>query len=213
MTTVTRLTETMPMAKVQDQAALYATSGDFCRIFKEDMKSLYLLSLVLTADQEKAEQCFVSALDDCAAASQVFKERAQSWARRAIIKNAIRLIAPEPPEANPVSITTAAKGFSGPVGMELQAQISSLLGLQSFERFALVMSVLEGYSERECTLLLGCTRASLLSARSGALQQIARDDQQPGINLKPGPLHSNSNSGFGLESPARLECGFGFAKG
>lgn len=196
MITETRLTETKHIGKGQDQATLYATSGDFCRIFQEDMKNLYLLSLALTADPEKAEQCFVSGLDDCAAANQVFKERARSWARRAIIKNAIRLIAPEPPDANLVSNMTAAKGFSDHVGLELQAQIASLLGLQPFERFALVMSVLEGYSERECTLLLGCTRASLIHARSGALQQIARDEQYFGINLQPEPLHGKSNSGM-----------------
>jgi hypothetical protein len=184
MTTERRLTETKHIAKGQDQAALYATSSDFCQIFKEDMKSLYLLSLVLTADPGKAEQCFVAGLDDSAAANQVFKEWARSWARRAIIKNAIRLIAPEPPDANPVPITTTAKGFSGHVGMELQAQISSILGLQPFERFALIMSVLESYSDRECTLLLSCTRASLISARSRALQQIARDDQQSSIKSK-----------------------------
>jgi len=204
MTIGTRLTETRHIAKgqAQAQAALYATSGDFCRIFKEDMKSLYLLSLVLTADPEKAEQCFVSGLDDCAAANQVFQEWARSWARRAIIKNAIRLVELGTPDANPVSIATEAKGFSDHVGLELQAQITSLLGLQSLERFTLVMSVLEGYSDRECTLLLGCTRASLISARSRALQQIARDDQPPDINLKPGPMHSKNNSGFDLTGPA-----------
>jgi len=191
MTTEVRLTEAKHIAKgqAQTQAALYATSGDFCRIFNEDMNSLYGLSLVLTADPEKAEQCFVSGLDDCAAANQVFQEWARSWARRAIIKNAIRLIAPESPDASAVSIATAAKDFSGHVGMELHAQISSILSLQPFERFALVMSVLEGYSDRECTLLLGCTRASLIGARSSALQQIAHDGQQPGINLKPELLH------------------------
>src|SRR5258708_20687033 len=174
MTIGTRLTETKHIAKGQGQAALYATGGDFCRIFKEDMKSLYLLSLVLTADPEKAGQCFVSGLDDCAAANQVFQEWARSWARRAIIKNAIRLVAPGPPDANPVSIAAEAKGFSGHVGLELQAQVSSILGLQPFERFTLIMSVLEGYSDRECTLLLGCTRASLISARTKAFKPIAR---------------------------------------
>lgn len=204
MTTEMRLTEAKHIAKSQARAALYATSSDFCRIFKEDMNSLYLLSLVLTADPEEAQQCFVSGLDDCAAANQVFQEWARSWARRAIIKNAIRLIAPEPPDADAVSIAIATKSFSGHVGMELQAQMSSILGLQPFERFALVMSVLEGYSDRECTLLLGCTRASLITARSRALQQIAHDDQQPGSDLQPEQLHSKGNAGFELESAIPL---------
>ena len=38
----------------------YATSADFCRIFVEQVNSLYLLSLLLTADPQKAEQCYLS---------------------------------------------------------------------------------------------------------------------------------------------------------
>ena len=49
---------------------------------------------VLTADPEKAEQCFVAGLDDSIHGTPVFKEWARSWSKRMIIKNAIRLIAP-----------------------------------------------------------------------------------------------------------------------
>src|SRR5260370_11679704 len=58
------------------------------------MANLYWLSFILTADPGKAEQCFVSGLDDCSAGNQVFTEWARSWARRTVIKNAIRLISP-----------------------------------------------------------------------------------------------------------------------
>src|SRR5262245_32254781 len=77
------------------RSAGYATSADFCRIFAEDMRNLYWLSFILTADPGKAEQCFVAGLDDCFAGNGVFKDWARSWARRTIIKNAIRLISPE----------------------------------------------------------------------------------------------------------------------
>lgn len=40
--------------------ATHTIPQDFCRIFAEDQTALYLLSLVLTADSEKAEQCFVA---------------------------------------------------------------------------------------------------------------------------------------------------------
>jgi hypothetical protein len=40
----------------------YATGGDFCRIYLEQMNNLYLLALLLTADPQKAEQCFLSGL-------------------------------------------------------------------------------------------------------------------------------------------------------
>src|SRR6185312_2136456 len=74
---------------------------DFCQIFAEDQSALYLLSLVLTADPEKAEQCFVAGLDDSIHGNPVFKEWARSWSKRMIIKNAIRLIAPVPGDMSP----------------------------------------------------------------------------------------------------------------
>ena len=42
----------------------YASSDDFRQVFDEHIKSLYLLAFLLTADQKKAEQCFVSGLED-----------------------------------------------------------------------------------------------------------------------------------------------------
>lgn len=156
----------------KNQAALYATSGDFCRIFKEDMKNLYLLSLVLTADREKAEECFVSGLDDCAKGNQVFKEWARSWARRAVIKNAIQMVAPAAAVPSQIASPVVANDITDQVQPELQKQISAILRLQPFERFVFVLSVLEGYSDRDCTLLLGCTREILIEGRIRALQQI-----------------------------------------
>src|SRR5580693_9280911 len=73
---------------------IYATSTDFARVFREDLGSLHLLSFLLTADHEKAEKCFVSGLDDCVEGNNVFRDWARSWARRAIIQNAIRMLAP-----------------------------------------------------------------------------------------------------------------------
>src|SRR6266849_3272262 len=72
----------------------YAVPGDFCRIFAEDKNALYLLSLLLTADSEKAEQCFVAGLEDSIHGNPVFKELARSWSKRTIVKNAIRMISP-----------------------------------------------------------------------------------------------------------------------
>src|SRR2546426_1271145 len=73
---------------------VYATQDEFCRIFAEDENALYLLSLLLTADASKAEQCFVAGLEDSIQGNRVFKEWARAWSKRTIIKNAIRLISP-----------------------------------------------------------------------------------------------------------------------
>src|SRR5260370_10712368 len=76
----------------------YASRADFRQIFDEDMHGLYLLSFLLTADHEKAEQCFVSGLEDAVNGNPVFKEWARSWARRGILQNAVRAINPRPVE-------------------------------------------------------------------------------------------------------------------
>ncbi len=188
------------------ESALYATGSGFCRVFKEDMQNLYGLSLLLTADPEKAEQCFVAGLDDCAAGNQVFKEWTRSWARRAIIKRAIRLIAPEPESANGVSQTAVLNHAKD---LELQNEISALLDLQSFERFVFVMSVLEGYSNRECELLLGCTHQVLIAARVRALQELARlvevqDGSHAAATLRTEALNNDKNSLIKLALRARL---------
>lgn len=158
--------------------ATYATAADFGRIFAEDMKNLYWLSFILTADPDKAERCFVSGLDDCFAGNQVFKEWAGSWARRTIIKNAIRLISPR---FVPLSVAPGkavsnrgnhAAGDQAAPGH--QQEISAVLDLDAFDRFAFVMSVLEGFSDRDCALLLGCTQRALVEGRVRALERLSQ---------------------------------------
>ena len=72
----------------------YATSADLKRIFSEEVNNLYLLSLLLTGNPEKAEECFVEGIGESTKGNYVFKEWARSWARRTIIQSAIRLTAP-----------------------------------------------------------------------------------------------------------------------
>jgi hypothetical protein len=78
------------------RAAAYADSDDFCRIFDENMNSLYLLAFLLTADHARAEQCFVSGMEDTVDGNPVFREWAHSWSGRAIIQNAVRFAKPRP---------------------------------------------------------------------------------------------------------------------
>ena len=74
---------------------MYANNKDFCRIFTEDMSRLYSLALLLTADQESAERCFIAAFHDCLQMDSIFKGFADSWSRRQIIKTAIEMTRPE----------------------------------------------------------------------------------------------------------------------
>jgi DNA-directed RNA polymerase specialized sigma24 family protein len=176
-------------------SALYATCADFSRIFAEDMKNLYLLALVLTADSEKAEQCFVSGLDDCISGNQVFREWARSWARRVVIKNAIRMIAPGREPASRVlypATTKAGQVWNRSYAKGVPAEISAVFELPALERFAFVTSVLEGYSNLDCSLLLGCTRESFIQARLRALERISR--LQGDTTSKTRPLREDRGS-------------------
>src|SRR5215469_18242139 len=84
------------------KATAYATRRDFQEIFTEDMTGLHLLAFLLSADTDKAEQCFVAGLESSIAGNPVFQQWARSWSKRAIIKNAIKMIAPTPGQPGPL---------------------------------------------------------------------------------------------------------------
>jgi hypothetical protein len=156
------------------EAGAYATSQDFYKLFTEDMTGLYLLSFVLTANHEKAEQCFVSGLEDCVKGNSVFKEWTRSWARRTVIKNAIRIITLLPNRGSETfgAMHAEANGRSQRT-QDQHIAIAGVLALADFERFAFVMSVFERYTDKESSVLLGCSQQDVREARMRALQQIA----------------------------------------
>ena len=146
----------------------YASSDDFRRIFYERTDELYQLSFLLTADHEKAEQCFVSGLENSIKGNRVFKEWARSWARRAVVQCAVRVINPTPMEEGSRSIADS----EGSTPVVEHGEIAAILRLRPFERFVYVMSVLERYSDHDCSVLLGCARQDVIAARTRAFQQI-----------------------------------------
>jgi hypothetical protein len=152
----------------------YATSSEFCHIFVEQANSLYLLSLLLTADPQKAEQCFRSGFDDSVSNNSVFKERAHLWARRSIILSAIRLLCPQPSDENE-SHEARFSPLIGKVAAEVQAypNFARVVGLTAFKRFIFIMSILEKYSDQDCSLLLGCFRRDVINARTAAIRHLA----------------------------------------
>jgi DNA-directed RNA polymerase specialized sigma24 family protein len=151
----------------------YATADDFRKLFTEEMTSLYLLAFLLTASHEKAKQCFVSGIEDCAQGSAVFQQWARSWARRIIIQNAIRMIAPRPGFQNELTHQSPSAIVHSERKLDQDAVWNGVLALGNFERFVFVISVLEGYEDRECAALLGCTVLEVDQARVQASQQIA----------------------------------------
>jgi DNA-directed RNA polymerase specialized sigma24 family protein len=188
----------MPGAKHITSPTPYASSVDFDRIFDEEKDSLYRLSFLLTADHEKAQQCFVSGVEDSVKGNPVFKEWARSWARRTIIQSAVRVTNPRPMEEHNRVI------FNGNPRSEAieQGEIRAVLELAPFERFLFVMLVLEHYSEYECSLLLGCSRRDVIAAQNRAQQQLrsaAELHVNQQVRLFTEKLGSHENSGSALE--------------
>jgi hypothetical protein len=153
---------------------VYASRSDFCHIYVEQMNSLFLLSLLLTANPQKAEQCFLSGFEDSARNNYVFKERAHSWARRCITLRAIRLLCPRPgeeTESNGARLSPLIENV--PPEVQAYPDFARIVALNSFERFVFIMSILENYSAQECSLLLRCFRRDVINAQVTAVRHLA----------------------------------------
>jgi len=145
----------------------YATAADFCRIFKGEMKRLYLLAFLLTANHVKAEWCFLAALADADKTTRVLTEFASSWSRRAIISHAIRLM--KPTSSQESETRDPWDETNGEVATEV---INRVAQLSPLERFVYVLSVLERCRDGKCAALLSCSRAHVVEARVRALEQL-----------------------------------------
>jgi DNA-directed RNA polymerase specialized sigma24 family protein len=158
----------------EDAATRYASCEDFRRIFEEDLNGLYQLSFLLTGDSQKAERCFVAGLEDCVKESRVFREWARTWAKRVIVKNAIRELHPQSSHANSsVRVPIILSPNRPESGLAGHFDKDAVSGLADFERFVFVLCVLEGYREHECALLLGCSDLEVREARTQAIKQFA----------------------------------------
>jgi DNA-directed RNA polymerase specialized sigma24 family protein len=152
----------------------YATRDDFCRWFERDMKGLYLLSLLLTASQNAAEQCFASSLGDCMTSRPVFKEWVGAWARRVVLQTAIGMLGPA--VSDEIEIADSDLSSLSP---DLNPALGAILRLNTLERVVFVISVLEGCSNHECSLLLRCSPRKVAAAKVAALSHLATSYRAP----------------------------------
>ncbi len=151
------------------RAAEYATPQEFCAIFQRDMNRLYLLSLLLTANNQQAEEVFAAGLERCLSGTPVFRAWARSWAGRAILEAAISVLRPAPFSRGRRQQDDA----HGEVGGGSFEGIGPVLQLAPFDRFVFMMSALLQLSDRESAILLGCTVAELLQARRRAFGELS----------------------------------------
>jgi DNA-directed RNA polymerase specialized sigma24 family protein len=156
-----------PARKVETTGfrADYAKRTDFCGVFERELKSLYLLAFLLTANHKEAEQCFTLTADEAFKEQAVFKEWVGPWVKRCLIKNAIRIVSPMSARSSEKrnvwsTLQDATRGDS---------EIDAVTQLAPLERFVFVMSILERYSAWDCSLLLGCNMNKVAQARVRAL--------------------------------------------
>lgn len=207
----------------QNREAQFATCKDFQKIFTEDMNSLHLLALLLTADAQKAEQCFVAGLEDSIQGNLVFRQWARSWSKRAIIKNAIKEIAPAAgrPEVaamngrQAAAATTIATLKTNDKTRDAQkdAMLAAVLELETFSRFVFVMSILESYSDRECATLLGATLQDVAAGKLQAVEHLGARAQEAlaaaAVAVAPAPTAAAAatNAAATERMRFRIPCG------
>ena len=151
-----------------------ALSADFRTVFAENTENTHLLSFILTADHAKANECCVSGLDSYAEGSSVFRDWTRRWTRRTIIRNAVRVLAPRRDHSSVFSESSDPTSFECGGATDADDVFASIVDLADFERFIFVMSVLEGYSDQDCSVLLGCSEQDVRETRVKALQHVAK---------------------------------------
>jgi hypothetical protein len=146
----------------------YAKRADFCEVFEQDTRVLYLLAFLLTTNHKESEQCFVLTVEEALKEETVFKEWARSWVRRRMIENAIGIVSP----ASGRNGQERDLWGAGEPAKQRECEIDTVTELDPFDRFVFVMSILERHSNWDCSLLLGCSMTKIAQARMKALRRL-----------------------------------------
>lgn len=160
-----------------DEKHLGATAEDFEQLFARQNTELLMLSLHLTTDAEKAETCLILAMRDCVFGSCVSKDRLHTWARRMVMRNAIRLVCGAP---NDVLGESGIEFYLQPNDFQNDALRESLaiFTLPDLDRLAFVICVLERYSILDCALLLRKAPQEVYDAIVRAIAQMLAFEQR-----------------------------------
>jgi hypothetical protein len=150
------------------------TVQDKCQFLVSHMEQYYSLVLLLTASEEDAERCFVISLDTwskaCRNLAPIVPEAADARIKRALVDCALRF-------CGPVSGRVQEEAEVDIWGEKLPGNyspwVAAIVQLDTFERFVFVLSVLECYSDKECSDLLHCRLEEVAESRAHALHSVA----------------------------------------
>jgi hypothetical protein len=150
------------------------------RVFKERMKGLFLPALLLTGSIERAEACFIRAIDLASGHSAVDDAFIYSVARRCVIKAAIEVIAEELRACAEIEsrqqndkIQACASGLQEAAGASHAFRMDNLLRLNPLRRAALVLRLFEKYHRKDMALLLGVSMSvAELATKRGLIEYL-----------------------------------------
>lgn len=164
--------------RLGSRGAIYAKTSDFAGIFLRDMDRLFQLGLLLTGTASDAERCLLVALDFCTDGTMVLSQWVPSWTRRSVIKSAIKIMSLTLTSRNHTDNQNFSQGnHEKEIRWGTKHVLDNVCNLPTFDRFVFVMSVLEKFPGRECSVLLNCTARDIFAARIRALRQLASLDE------------------------------------
>jgi DNA-directed RNA polymerase specialized sigma24 family protein len=155
--------------EVANRCTDYAEQADFCEVFERNLEPFYLLAFLLTTNHKEAEHCLEETIEEAFRENSVFKAWVGPWVKRCLIKKAIHVV------SSHVSASGESRNlwYEGAQEPGRSAVVNAISCLETLERCAFVTSILEGYSARECSLLLNCTTESVVHLRVRASCRLA----------------------------------------
>ena len=153
----------------------HATADDFQKLFATEMGAFYRLAFLMIADSAKAEECLIVAMKECIHGISIAEGWAETWARRVVVRNAIRMAAEFKKQSLDEVSNEAPHSTCSPTPRQAErfAEFAGILALRDFERIVFVLCVLERYSIRDCALLLGRSQQDVNAAKIRAIEQLA----------------------------------------
>lgn len=152
-----------------------ASAAEFVRLFESENADLRWLAVLLTANAKDAEHCLALALKECISNNPVSKDWAHAWARRVVIRTAVRIVTDS---KKPLAVPTRDyMAFPIPLrptqaAGEVITEPTAILDLPEFERLAFVLCVLERCSVYDCALLVGRSPRAVYEAKERATSRV-----------------------------------------
>ncbi len=159
----------------------YATTDTFQQLFAREMNDFFHLSLLLTADAEKAESCLIHAMRECLNSATVSRPWASIWARRMVIRNGIRLVLGNEDGRLDGICDKTGPAFhlqSSEYQIDALRESPAILSLPDFDRLVFVICALERYPVLDCALLLGRSPKDVQAAHARATDQVLAGERR-----------------------------------